>query len=87
MPTRKELLAEFLAFGITKGLSKLNKTQLTELLDRYIKGQGKQEQNQALPKYSEKEKKVILRQYTRPQLLKIISHIKIKGYSKLKHND
>jgi len=76
--TISELKIELAKYGITKGLSKLTKAQLEEALRRAISPHKIE---------SDEDKKNLLRQITRKDLLKVISKIRITNYSHLKHDE
>jgi hypothetical protein len=78
MPTIKELKDELKNMGITKGLSRLTKAQLVEALRRA---------KAPLEIASDEDKKNLLRQIIKKDLLKVIRMIRIKNYSHLKHED
>jgi hypothetical protein len=78
MPSIKEIKDELKELGITKGLSKMTKSQLEDVLNKA---------NKPHEINSKEDRKNLLRQITRKDLLEVISKIRIKNYSHLNHND
>jgi len=78
MPSIKELKDSLKELGITKGLSKMTKSQLEDVLNKA---------NKPHEINSKEDRKNLLRQITRKDLLKVISKIRIKNYSHLNHDD